>query len=101
MASVPSGSAPRSILSDSNVNSMNNFSIASFNVRGLRDRKKRRTIFRHLHLKYRNHIVILLETHSSSDNEAIWQNEWGSPVLFSHGTVHQAGVAVFIPRSFQ
>ena len=101
MASVPSGSAPRSILSDSNVNSMNNFSIASFNVRGLRDRKKRRTIFRHLHLKYRNHIVILLETHSSSDNEAIWQNEWGSPVLFSHGTVHQAGVAVLIPRSFQ
>ena len=79
---------------------MDRISVATFNVRGLRNRKKRRTIFRHLHVKYRNHIVIMQETHSSSDVEATWQNEWGSNIVFSQGTALKAGVAILLPRSF-
>ena len=83
------------------MSNMENISIVTFNVRGIRDRMKRRTIFRHLHLKYHNHIVILQETHSSSDIETVWQNEWGSKIIFSHGSIHQAGVSIMFPRSFQ
>ena len=79
---------------------MNSISVVSFNVRGLRDRKKRRTIFRHMHIKYRNHIVMLQETHSSTDVEGTWQNDWGSTVIYSHGTLQQVGVAILLPRSF-
>ena len=82
-------------------NTMNSFSVATFNVRGIRDRKKRRTIFRHLHVKYPNHVVTLQETHSSVDVEAAWQSEWGSTIIFTHGTAHQAGVAILLPRTFR
>ena len=75
-------------------------SVLSFNVRGIRERKKRRTIFRHLHVAYPRHIILLQETHSSVNDESVWQNEWGSTIIFSHGTVHQAGVAVLMPRVF-
>ena len=75
-------------------------SVASFNVRGLRNRQKRRTIFRHLHLKYQKHIILIQETHSTSEIEQQWNNEWGSKVIFSHGSALSAGVALLLPRNF-
>ena len=80
---------------------MDTLSVVTYNARGLRERKKRRIVFRHLHVKYANHIVILQETHSTPDVETIWQNEWGSTIIFSHGTVQQAGVAILMPRSYR
>ena len=79
---------------------MSEISVICFNTRGLRNRLKRRTVFRHLHITYPKHIVILEETHSTDDVETVWQSEWGASAIFSHGTVHQAGVAIFLPRSF-
>ena len=61
------------------------FGIVSFNVRGLRDALKRRTIFRHMHVKYPSKIVILQETHSSLDTERRWKAEWGGDIFFAHG----------------
>lgn len=75
-------------------------SVVSLNVRGVKDRQKRRTIFRHLHVKYPNHIAILQETHSSREIENVWQNEWGADIIYSHGSAHQAGVAILLPRKF-
>ena len=74
--------------------------VASFNVRGIRERQKRRTVFRHLHLKYPKHVVCIQETHSSPEIEQQWRNEWGSEVIFSHGSVLVAGVAILLPRNF-
>lgn len=76
-------------------------SVVSFNVRGLRDRVKRRAIMRHLHITYPNHIVVLQETHSTPEITSFWESEWGSRALFSHGTTHQAGVAILFPRTFK
>ena len=75
--------------------------LVSFNVRGLRDRKKRRTIFRHLHVRYPKHAVILQETHSSVDIESQWKTEWGGNVLFAHGEKTSRGVCFLIPKDFE
>ena len=74
--------------------------IITFNVRGLRNTAKRRTIFRFLHQFYPTHIVVLQETHSAARDGVIWQNEWGAPILFSHGpSTNECGVAVLLPRA--
>ena len=75
-------------------------SIASFNVRGIRSRQKRRTIFRHLHVRYPDYLVCIQETHSTAEIDQQWRNEWGSPIFFSHGSALSGGVAILIPRRF-
>ena len=73
-------------------------SVVSFNTRGLRNRLKRRSVFRHIRLTYKNSIVVLQETHSTVDVEHIWKSEWGGKIFFSHGTESgQSGVAIMIP----
>ena len=80
---------------------MNDISIATFNCRGLRNRVKRRSIFRHIHTEYPHSIVCLQETHSEPQHEQIWQNEFGGTMLFSHApSAFQAGVAILFPFKF-
>ena len=74
--------------------------IVSFNVRGIRDRRKRRTIFRHMHVKYSKHIVFLQETHSSKEDENKWRAEWGADIYFAHGDKSSRGVCALFPRNF-
>ena len=70
--------------------------IYSFNVRGISDRLKRRTIFRHLKKKYPSSIFLLQETHSSTDKEQMWRLDWNGDIYFSHGTNNSCGVATLI-----
>ena len=73
--------------------------VVTFNVRGLRNMTKRRTIFRFLHQCYPSHIVVLQETHSAPGDNTIWQNEWGAPIVFSHGiSTSECGIAILLPR---
>ena len=51
------------------------------------------SIFRQLHIK-KYSIIFLQETYSSTDQEKIWSNEWGSKVYFSHGSKQSKGVAI-------
>ena len=76
------------------------FGIVSFNVRGLRDALKRRTIFRHMHVKYPSKIVILQETHSSLDIERRWKAEWGGDIFFANAEKTARGVCALIPKGF-
>ena len=80
---------------------MDNVSIVSFNLRGIRNKQKRRTVFRHLHVKYPNHVVCIQETHSSAEVEQQWRNEWGAVVLFNHQSALRGGVAILLPRKFK
>ena len=41
----------------------------------------------------------LQETFSKASDEAIWRNEWGGQIYFSHGTCHSKGVCVLINRA--
>ena len=78
---------------------MPNVNICTFNVRGLRSADKRRTVFRYFHEQFPNHIMVLQETHSIKSDERYWQAEWGGPIMFSHGSGRECGVAILIPRS--
>ena len=73
-------------------------SVISLNVRGLRDTVKRRSIFTYLKDQEAN-FYFLQETFSNVSDEAIWRNEWGGEIYFSHGTCHSKGVCILIMQS--
>ena len=78
---------------------MNCVNLLSLNVRGLRDDKKRRELFRWLK-KYHNGkktIILLQETHSSINDQIKWQREWGADILMCHGNKNSRGVAILLP----
>jgi len=71
----------------------------SLNVRGLKNKKKRSSIFSEL--KDRNcHFYLLQETHSEPNDENVWTSEWGGKILFSHGTSWKKGVCILISPQF-
>ena len=70
----------------------------SFNCRGLRNKTKRVNIFNWLDKSY-NGITFLQETHSTEQDENIWENECSSDIYFSHGLSNKSGTAIIIPRS--
>ena len=43
-------------------------------------------------------MLIVQETHSSSEFEQVWKNEWGGEAIFSHGTNQARGIAVFMTK---
>ena len=73
--------------------------IASFNVRGLRNFRKRRQVFSYLHRRHFQ-IILLQETHSIISDERCWQNEWGGKIVFCHGNSNSRGVCFLFNPSF-
>ena len=70
----------------------------SVNIRGLNERKKRRSVFRWLK-REKVDICFIQESFSVQDSERMWKNEWGGEMFFSHGTNHGRGVIILIrPR---
>ena len=78
---------------------MSNLNVLSLNVKGLRDGSKRREIFRWLKRFYNGSkkLVFLQESHSLPTDQNIWQHDWGSDIIFSHGTNDARGVAILLP----
>ena len=72
--------------------------ISSFNCNGLADHKKRREIFAWLHDK-RSNIICLQETHSKFIQEEASNREWGSKIIFNHGTSNQRGTAILFKNN--
>ena len=72
--------------------------LLSLNVRGLREQKKRRIIFKYA--RERADIILLQETHSKLVDEQCWQNKWGANIIFNHGDTDARGVCVLLPRGF-
>ena len=73
--------------------------IISFNVRGLRDKIKRKKVFQFYNSK-RCDVLCLQETHSVKEDEEEWALEWGGRILFSHGDSNARGVAILFQRGF-
>ena len=69
----------------------------SLNVRGIANDQKRRAIFD----KHRENadILILVETHSSTKIENLWENEWGGKIYYSNGTTAARGVMVLVRKN--
>ena len=57
------------------------FDILSLNVRGIRDKLKRRSIFSYLKGQ-KAKFYFLQETYSKTNDEIIWKNEWGGEMFF-------------------
>ena len=72
--------------------------IISLNVRGLKNQRKRRSIFSYLK-DQKCHCYFLQETYSEPKDELIWKSEWGGEMLFSHGTNRQKGVCILLNPS--
>ena len=69
--------------------------VLTLNVRGLRNRVKRRSIF--CFLKDQNcDVYFLQETYSEQKDEIIWRGEWGGDIFFSHGSLHSRGVCILM-----
>ena len=68
----------------------------SYNVRGLRDCKKRDRVFNYIKTN-RTGVTFLQETYTLPGDLQEWQKVWGKHVYLSHGTSHSRGVAVIIP----
>ena len=71
--------------------------LLTLNVRGLNSSRKRRQVFRWLHLQ-RSDIIFLQETYSSTETIKRWEAEWGGKVVASHGTTHSKGVIVLFKQ---
>ena len=74
--------------------------IAGFNVNGLRQTLKRKTIFHYLKQKHYD-MTLLQETHSTSSDEKQWACEWGGHILFAHGESHRNGVAILFTKNLK
>ena len=69
--------------------------LISLNVRGLRERGKRKSILEWCRHK-KSDILFFQETYSTQEVETRWKLELGGNAYFSHGTNHSRGVLVSI-----
>ena len=70
--------------------------IVSFNVNGLRNNRKRRTIFPLKNEKL--DFILLQETHSNHTDGKLWKYEWGGDILYSHGNNYSNDVAILAKK---
>ena len=77
------------------MNRKSQFTFLSLNVRGIRDKVKRRNIFEWCKSKGSD-VVFLQETYSTVEVEERWKLEWDGQIIFSHGSNHSKGVMVLI-----
>ena len=71
----------------------------SVNVRGLRQQKKRLSVFEWLK---KNHLgdksfIFMQETHSTPEIETLWEDEWGCNIYFCHGSSNSRGILIIPP----
>ena len=71
--------------------------LVSLNVGGLSNFRKCRVIFTWCR-KQKADLIFLQETHSTKAGEYKWKKDWGSEIIFSHGSSNARGVAVLIKR---
>ena len=72
-----------------------NTTIAFLNVRGLANKSKRDKTF--CWLKEQSFSIILLqETHSSSESNITWGKEWGNTSFFSGESTNSKGIAILL-----
>lgn len=76
-----------------------NIKIASLNLNGARDAKKRAVLYDMIKLKGID-VILTQETHSNLANEIDWCKEWEGTVVLSHNSSTSAGVAILFARSF-
>ena len=75
------------------------FRVATLNVNGARDMRKRALLYELVKMKGID-VMMIQETHSDAGNEADWKAEWEGEVCLSSLTSVSGGVAILFSRSF-
>ena len=75
----------------------NVISLLSWNVRGINDETKRKSVFRFLR-NTKSDVMLLQETYSTKEVETKWTREWGNSIIFAHGTNHSKGVMILFKK---
>ena len=65
---------------------MEDFSVISYNVRGLQQSPKRIKIFNYVQEKLKNGFAFFQETHSSESSCLSWRQDWKGDLIYNHGT---------------
>ena len=76
--------------------------LLSLNTNGIREDRKRQSLFNWLKKTHNaeNKIIFLQETHTDTENEQQWIDDWGHrKISFAHGTNRSKGVAIIMPNS--
>ena len=73
-------------------------SLATFNVNGLNDGIKRKSIFNYLKQK-KFDIILLQETHSTPKIARLWEMEWGTKIEWLHGSNKSKGLAILFKKN--
>ncbi len=79
---------------------MGEVNIASVNINGARDIRKREILYEVFKLK-KIDIIFLQETHSDIKNAVEWTREWDGISVLSHNTTVSGGVAVLFSQNFR
>ena len=66
----------------------------------MQNRTKRRSIFRWAKL-HSCDVLFLQETHSTSEIEHIWRNEWYGTIVYSHGSSNSKGTAILFRKNLK
>ena len=78
---------------------MSSVKVATINVQGLQDPKKRKLVFQTL--KDTNYdIFALQETHSTQKDHKSWQNEWGAETVWNSKSSQSGGTALIFHPNF-
>ena len=71
--------------------------LVSLNVKGISNFHKRKTIYTWCRRKNAD-FSFLQETHSKTEIETQWKNEWGAGIIMSHGSSNSREVAILIKK---
>ena len=71
--------------------------LVTLNVKGISNFHKRKTIYTWCRRKKAD-FSFLQETHSKTEIETQWKNEWGAGIIMSHGSSNSRGVAILIKK---
>ena len=75
--------------------------LSSLNVRGLREKNKRRAVFNFLRCT-NSDLILLQETHlANAEEQKLWEMEWGSKMYSSFGTSNARGATILVHPKFE
>lgn len=78
---------------------MSDFKVASLNLNGAADIRKRMQLYELMKLKSVD-VMFVQETHSDRSGETDWRSEWDGEVVLSSLTSVSGGVAVLFSKKF-
>ena len=78
---------------------MNKLKIISLNARGLKNKTKRRSIFKYLKSQQID-IACIQEAHITKNDKALWEKEWGGRMFYNEGTNRSQGEVIFVNKRF-